>query len=76
VTISATHLDYAAGFLSWLLLSLGGGGAGVSRRIAARIATAAGSSIRSGSGVLPVAAWREAEADQAEQVPWPSKCTT
>ena len=49
VTVSAAHLAYAAGFLSWLLLSLGGGGAGVSRRIAARIATAAGSSIRSGS---------------------------
>jgi hypothetical protein len=35
---------YAAGFLSWLVLSLGG-----RRRIAASAATAAGSSIRSGS---------------------------
>ena len=49
VTISAARLAYAAGSLSLLMLSLGCGGVGVSRRIVARTATAAGSSIRSGS---------------------------
>ena len=49
MTVSAAFLAYAAGSLSSLMLSLGGGGAGMSRRIAASIATAAGSSIRSGS---------------------------
>ena len=47
--VSAASLGYAAGFLSPLLLSPGDGSAGVSRRIAASTATAAGSSIRSGS---------------------------
>jgi hypothetical protein len=53
VGISAARVPaYAAGFLSWLVLSLGGRGAGVSRRIAASLATAAGSSIRSGNPCL------------------------
>ena len=47
--VSAASLGYAAGFLSWLVLWVGAGGAGVSRRIAASTATAAGSSMRSGS---------------------------
>jgi len=49
VTVSAAFLAYAAGSLSSLVLSLGGRGAGISRKIAASIATAAGSSIRSGN---------------------------
>jgi hypothetical protein len=49
VIVSAAFLAYAAEAFSWLVLSLGGRGAGMSRRIAASIATAAGSSIRSGS---------------------------
>jgi hypothetical protein len=49
VTISAAFVANAAGFLSSLLLSLGRRGAGMSRRIAASLATAAGSSIRSGN---------------------------
>lgn len=48
MTVSAVFLAYAAGSLSWLMLSFGGRGAGMSRRIAASIATAAGSSMRSG----------------------------
>ena len=48
-TVSAAFPAYAVGSLSSLVLSLGGRGAGMSRRIAASIATAAGSSIRSGN---------------------------
>jgi hypothetical protein len=49
VSVSAARSAYAAGFLSSLVLSLGGRGAGMSRNIAASLATAAGSSIRSGN---------------------------
>jgi hypothetical protein len=53
MSVSAARVaGYAAGFPSWRVLSLGGEGAGTSRRIAASIATAAGSSIRSGSPCL------------------------
>ena len=45
VTVSANLLDNAAEFRSWLVLSLCGRGLGMPRRIAASIATAAGSSI-------------------------------
>ncbi len=47
--VSAASLGYAAGFLSPLVLSVGAGGAGVWHMIAASTATAAGSSMRSGS---------------------------
>ncbi len=49
VIVCAAFRVYAAGSLSSMILSLGGRGAGMSRRIAASIATDAGSSIRSGS---------------------------
>ena len=49
VTVSAAFAVHAAGFLSPLVPSLGDRGAGVSRKIATSIATAAGSSILSGN---------------------------
>lgn len=49
MTVSAAFVTCYGGFLSSLVLSLGGRGAGMSRRIAVSTATAAGSSIRAGS---------------------------
>jgi hypothetical protein len=46
MTVSTAFSAYVAGCLSSLMLSLSGRGAGMSRKIAASAATAAGSSIR------------------------------